>query len=830
MKKSKKLLILILSAITLFCMSLGIVGCTQKEIKLVGFDDITVEGSLYEDFSVAGYLIAVDTYNNTYRGTVEVTDYENNLVELVFNRFELTSLNPYLARISVKLPNGKIEVREITIEVKDKNAPKFSYSCALYTGTVGSVYTLPTVTATKISGDVFTATAKVYFNENGTEKEQTITDGKFIPQEEGKYTLRSTVIDQYGDEYKDDRTIVVRPQMAGNMLEDFNYEGSYQNATGDLSFTNPSTGKWYETYVDSEETTANGVVYFSIWYNNQVSAGRFNKTEAELKELIQQVDSITLRFMIVRKGFEEFGFRFFQVQQTVPVGKWTSISVSKTEILAKMKGETEEEKIADFAKAYSLTGSGVSQGGVRLFGSPIGGTGLPLDVYVDSITFAQIEIEEYTVPSQTGGKFTLPSARIVGVNGETICDEYVVSATNGNKDLLVEDNKIGLYSGTTTVKYTLDYEGVPYSAAFNFTLQGRATMDAKYFEDYGDGLSNANAAESISFKDADGNEMSKFYSTWYETKADKNGTLAHGVVKTQLYHSLQTLSMRFNRTADEIVSMLEDLEYLTVRLMIEREDATQYVVKVMGVAQTVNVGEWSVFIVSKAQLLANMAGNTEADKISAFAQAYCMTGKGGINFVSATCNGVSIPLWIDAIYTGTPELAENVLDDYTYGLSINNVASGALNFAGNNKGTHYATYEDGEGTVAQGVVYGEMYYGNQVIAVRFNRTENELLDIMKDLQTLTVRLLITHNGEKTFVVKLFGVAKEIPVNKWTEITVTRAEILNAMAGNTEEEKIAKFANNFSSTGLGDAPRLFSASIAASQISLKMYFDSITFTK
>ena len=118
MKKSKKLLILILSAITLFCMSLGIVGCTQKEIKLVGFDDITVEGSLYEDFSVAGYLIVVDTYNNTYRGTVEVTDYENNLVELVFNRFELTSLNPYLARISVKLPNGKIEVREITIEVK----------------------------------------------------------------------------------------------------------------------------------------------------------------------------------------------------------------------------------------------------------------------------------------------------------------------------------------------------------------------------------------------------------------------------------------------------------------------------------------------------------------------------------------------------------------------------------------------------------------------------------------------------------------------------------------------------------------------------------------
>ena len=829
MKKSKKLFVLILSVVTLFCMTLGIVGCSPQEIKLVGFDDVTIEGALHEDFSVASYLMAVDENDNVYKGTVEVTDYENNPVELVFNRFELTSLNPYLAKVSVKLPNGETKVREITIEVKDKNRPKFSYSFNPYIGTVGSVYTLPTVTATKVSGDIFTATTAVYFNENGAEIEQTITDGKFNPQKEGKYTLRSIVVDQYGDEYKDNKTILIRPQMAGNMLEDFNHESSYENASGGLTFNDLSTGTWIASKADSEETTANGVVYFSIWHSNQVSIGRFNKTEAELTELIQKVDAITLRFMIERENFEEFSFRFFQVTQTVPVGKWTAISVSKTEILSKMKGDTEEEKIADFAKAYSLTGSGVSQSGCRLFGSPIAGSGVSLDVYVDSISFAQVEIAEYSVPSQSGGEFTLPAARIVGTNGEAICDEYDVSATNGNKDLLVKDNKIGLYSGTTTVKYTFDYEGVPYSAAFNFKLEGRAAMDDKYFEDYGDGLSNVNAADSISFKDADGNEMSNFYSTWYETKADKNGTVAHGVVKTQLYHSLQTLSIRFNRTAEEIVSMMNDLDYLTVRLMIEREDATEYVVKVMGVGQTIKVDEWSVILVTKAQLLANMAGNTEDEKIAAFAQAYCMTGKGG-HFISATCSGVSIPIWVDAIYSGTPELAENVLDDYTYGLSTNNVASGAVNFAGNHKGTHYATYEDGEGTVAQGVVYGQMWYSNQVIPVRFNRTESELLDIMQDLQTLTVRLLVKHNNEQTIVVKLFGVAKEIPVNKWTEMTVTRAEILNAMSASTETEKIAKFAENFCSTGPGDDPRLFSASIASSQISLDMYFDSITFTK
>ena len=103
---------------------------------------------------------------------------------------------------------------------------------------------------------------------------------------------------------------------------------------------------------------------------------------------------------------------------------------------------------------------------------------------------------------------------MVGVNGETICDEYEVSATNGNKALLVEGNQIGVYAGTTTVKYTFDYEGVPYSAAFSYALAERGTMDAKYFEDYGDGLSNVNAADSLSFKDGNGNEVSNFYSTW----------------------------------------------------------------------------------------------------------------------------------------------------------------------------------------------------------------------------------------------------------------------------------------------------------------------------
>jgi len=442
MNKIKKLLVLILSVIALLCMTLGVVGCKDKAIELVGFDNVTVEGNLYEDFSVAGYMIAIDTNDNVYKGTVEVTDYENNPVELVFNRFEIKTLNPYLIKVSVKLPNDEIKTREITIQVKDSSTPKFSYSFKPYTGTVGSIYTLPTATATKAAGDVLTATTKVYFNDNGAEKEQTVTDGKFIPQVAGKYILRSTVTDKYDDVYNDDKTLIVRPQMASNMLEDFGHERSYENATGGLSLAkDPSTGIWHETYTDNDGKTANGVVYLSIWYNNQVSAGRFNKTETELKELINKLDSITLRFMIKREGFEEFKFRFFGVEQTVPVGKWTAISVSKTEILSKMQGATEEEKIEDFAKAYSITGSGVSNGECRLFGSPIAGTGKPLDVYVDSITFDKVEIAEYTAPSVAGGKFTIPTAKMVGVNGETICDEYEITATNGNKPLLVETTK-----------------------------------------------------------------------------------------------------------------------------------------------------------------------------------------------------------------------------------------------------------------------------------------------------------------------------------------------------------------------------------------------------
>lgn len=836
MKISKRILIAILSVLASLATLFGVVGCNASEpITLVGFKDTTVDGALYDDFSIASYLMAVDENENTYKGVAEVTDHEGKPVELTFNRFEPTTLNPYKIKITVTVKEDDVRTRTVTVNVKDSSTPKYTYSFTPYTGTVGSTYVLPSVTAVKKSGEPMQAALKVFYENDGVSEEQTVTDGKFIPQWEGNYRLDAEVTDQYGVKFVKSRTIVIRPQMANNALEDFNHESSYENATGGLTFVNSSSsGSWQATQTDSKGTTANGVVKFSIYHGNQTSTGRFNKTAEELTELMQSIDAITLKVMIEREGFDEFKFRFFGLEKTIPVGKWTAISVSTTEILAKMEGETIEEKIEDFATAYCNTGSGVAKSGCRLFGAPIGGSGLSLTTYVDEIIFAQIELAAYTLPTAAGGTFTLPAAKMVDINGATVTDEYTITAKNGQTPLAVSETdgtySIGIYSGTTTVVYNFEHEGVPYSAGITYTIDsGRATMASNMLEDFGDGLSNVNATFGLTFHDADGNETGKNLSTWHETYADKKGTIAHGVAATQVYYGNQVMTVRFNRTEAELVTMFETLEYLSVRLMITRTDTEKHSVSVSSVSQAVNIGEWSTIVVTRDNLLSTMTGETETEKIAEFAKMYCAGGKGGRLIGSPRMlNEESTKLYIDEIYVGAPTLAANALEDFTYAFSTENV-SGGLSFpaASANRGKHLAEYADKNGTVANGVVWQSMYHGNNTMVARFNRTAEELTAIMQNLETLTVRLLIKRDNATEYDFKVLGVNKKIPVDTWYDFTITRAEILAAMTGETEEEKIAAFAANFCKTGVANAPRLVSASTGG--VSMPVYFDSITFT-
>lgn len=391
MKKIKRLFLTLLSVCASVLLAVGLACCKDsKEIKLVGFADIDVDGALGKDFSVASYLIAVDEEENTYKGTASVTDQAGNAVELIYNRFVPTSLNPYTVKIKVSVAENDVRERTITVNVKDVSVPTYTFSFNPYTGTVGSEYVVPTATAKKTTGEEMTATMKVYLNEAGTLTEQTLTDGTFTPTKAGNYRLDAVVTDWYGMEYVKSKDFAVREKMAESMLEDFGHETSYENATGELNLhTNGPTkksAKWHRTYADKNGEVATGVAQFMIYYANNSAAGRFNLTEEELKAMLENAQAIGCRFMITHPSLQEFTFGFFGVLKKLAVQEWSEIKISVDELIENMQGETRAEKIADFANAYCVRGTGVSKSGVRMFSTKgVIQTKVSPTIYVDSL-------------------------------------------------------------------------------------------------------------------------------------------------------------------------------------------------------------------------------------------------------------------------------------------------------------------------------------------------------------------------------------------------------------------------------------------------------------
>lgn len=347
--KMKKVLINILMLITLICCLMA-VACSNKQVELVDFDDITVNGSIYSDFSLAGYVYVSDTDGNLYKATVSVVDADGNEVETLFNRFEPTKMEEYTATISVKV-GGKTQTRKIIIDVKDRSVPQITLTENIYVGTVNSEYILPTVEVRKITEEEITPEIKVFYQngESSTEVELS-NENRFTPQNSGDYLMQITATDKYGTLAKKTYSFYVRPQMAENVLEDFGDEKSKYNFTA-YGCGGANAGTYYEEFGGKT-----GVVYVSSPGSQNCSALRFNKTYEELVSLTE-FDNLVFTIYLDMEGEThplKVGGKFEQVK----CRQWVDFVVSRAQLLDLVSGETDVQKWDNFCKKYCVTGNG----------------------------------------------------------------------------------------------------------------------------------------------------------------------------------------------------------------------------------------------------------------------------------------------------------------------------------------------------------------------------------------------------------------------------------------------------------------------------------------
>ena len=324
-----------------------------------------------------------------------------------------------------------------------------------------------------------------------------------------------------------------------------------------------------------------------------------------------------------------------------------------------------------------------------------------------------------------------------------------------------------------------------------------------------------------------GTDISGGRGYWHNEKADAYGNKGYGV--GSVANSSEARGVRFNVSKAELKAM--DIDTITIRFLIEVADAsvknlsltfffTPEISNPGGIFKSYPVNTWSYYTINKT---------TDESAWETFMDTYCNSGvgrtasnKGGFQLYSGTAT-----LYIDYISVGTQRMAEHELENFDTSAARYN-HSGSLTDFNQNTSTYIESKTDSAGVTARGVASAQIWYSNGVLITRFGRTEAELLKIMKNLDTLTVRLLITRAETDTeWHFKVFGVQKLIPTNTWVDFTVTRDEILAAITGETEDAKIAQFASNFCSTGLAYSPRMLGS--ACQGTSVQVYLDSFTYT-
>lgn len=663
-KKRKWFVGVLLAVASVSCALLG-AACaekTEEASSLVDFNDATVYADYKSDFSINPYLTAIDEQGGVHKGTATVVDGAGNEVELFANRFKIASVENYTATVSVTLGEATY-TRTLTIDVLDKTAPVISLSP--FVASKGKECA-PEITATKIEAEEITPSFKVYSLDGDEATELAVSNGKFTPTREGEHKLVVTAEDQYGTVSTLEHEFYARSYM--NVLQSFDVASSATDVLGSETGANYDTveGGFYTAWHETHQGR-NGVVETVTTSGGQYGMGkvavRFNRSVEELAAM--QFDYISVWLWIdapTTETFRIFSLNY-ELEKEVQGGSWQEVRIYKDDISASQSFWTNNSGGYDNARdkfdhTHAQDGTGDYLFNIKLpeatDKNDLTTQSDALKIYLDSVSYANIAIDEYVAPTATGGQFTLPKAKLLDETTALLTDEYEVKAELlGVGELAIENNKIDIpYGGDYVVTYTLTYGGLTYTEEVSFTVP--RTLAAGVLEDF------ATPTSGVNVRNGEKSLSTTIASTWSASKTDSAGTEKTGVVQISLAAE-QALYFNSLFTAEEMAAM--DWDYLSIWVLVERDSlgsagSTGYVYQWNNCNKSYQNKVWTEIRYTKDEIEstatvwgAKAAQGEAATGAEAFYKRHNATGSGSYLF-SVPSTVTDFTVYIDGISFG----------------------------------------------------------------------------------------------------------------------------------------------------------------------------------
>lgn len=460
----------------------------------------------------------------------------------------------------------------------------------------------------------------------------------------GMVTCKAVLL---GKEESNEHKIMVRSEMAGNMLEDYADECSKKPFGSDKqSWINgggtAGATAWLETYEGR-----NGVIKMKSGTGDNSGAVRYfyNRSYEEMINLDFDYISVWAYFDNLGEGNETVTVKngSLVLGEAIAPKKWVELKIRKDQINSASSWYKTYENYCARHDAAEQHG-GVANNGTLIFSTSLEG----IDVYLDSVSFVKFSVPEYTVPAG-GEEFELPKVKMLGINGEVLCEsksttvtlkhENSGSARKISSEVAVINGKIRIHSGTYTISYTFEYNGENFVKEIQ--IAGKtAALAGNALEDFDDPSRIKNFEPW--------NRAVKETIDWLEYYDGKYGVV-HGVAGHD-----SGISFYFNKTVEELENL--DFDYIEVTIWANHTADTLAIRTGSYALGTIKCREWQTITITKDVIVneatcwynSNTTNIESGGGMKAFAFRHsAANGKGGYYLFSFPWSGVE--LYVDSI-------------------------------------------------------------------------------------------------------------------------------------------------------------------------------------
>lgn len=176
-------------------------------------------------------------------------------------------------------------------------------------------------------------------------------------------------------------------------------------------------------------------------------------------------------------------------------------------------------------------------------------------------------------------------------------------------------------------------------------------VESIVLEDFSDSMSVYCLAGATRF------DSEKKHGKYLESYTDSKGIAAQGVGYASLRKVDNCMVVRFNKTAEELSAIYDEIETITVRVLIKHGDDYNRTFAIFGVSKNINTNEWTDFTVTKTELINCLNNSALENMVSAKTQFINNFNSTALahqpRMISTSCNGYDTEVYIDSI-TYTP--------------------------------------------------------------------------------------------------------------------------------------------------------------------------------